>query len=130
MKETVMTDTYPYAVDARFFPILVLFGLRAKTDGVALNQDGQFLATFGWFHFATPMSNVEGAHVTNDYRWWTAVGARTSWVDDGLSFGTNTKAGVCVHFKEKVPSLFSRKGHSALTVTVQDVEGLAERLSV
>jgi len=27
-----------------------------------------------------------------------------SLADDGLSFGTNTKAGLCVHFKEKVPS--------------------------
>jgi hypothetical protein len=74
------------------------------------------------------MSNVGEAHVTKDYRWWTAIGARTSWVDDGLSFGTNYQAGVCVHFKEKVPSLFSRKGHSALTVTVRDVEGLVNAL--
>jgi hypothetical protein len=49
-------------------------------------------------------------------------------VDDGLSFGTNTNAGVCVHFKEKVPSLFRRKGHSALTVTVRDVGGLVRTL--
>ena len=123
-----MTDTFLYAVDTGFIPILVLFGLRAKTDGVTVEQDGQFSATFGWFHLETPISNVEGAHVTNDYRLWTAVGARTSWVDDGLTFGTNTNAGVCVHFKEKVPSLFRRKGHSALTVTVREVEGLVRTL--
>ncbi len=52
-----------------------------------------------------------------------------SMVDDGLSFGTNAHAGVCVHFKEKVPSLLSRKGHSALTVTVRDVEGLVAALT-
>ena len=119
-----MADRYLYAVDRRFIPVLIPFGLRARTDGVTVDEEGLFSATFGWFHLSTPISNVDDAHVTTDYRWWTAIGARTSWVDDGLSFGTNTHAGVCVHFKEKVPSVFSRKGHSALTVTVRDVEGL------
>jgi hypothetical protein len=49
-------------------------------------------------------------------------------VDDGLTFGTNTKAGVCVHFREKVPSILNRKGHSALTVTVADLDGLVQAL--
>jgi len=49
-------------------------------------------------------------------------------VDDGLTFGTNRDAGVCVHFREPVPSPLRRKGHSALTVTVDDVDGLANRL--
>ena len=124
-----MADRYLYAVDRRFIPVLIPFGLRAKTDGVTVDEEGLFLATFGWFHLSTPMSNVDDAHVTADYRWWTAIGARMSWVDDGLSFGTNNHAGVCVHFKEKVPSLLSRKGHSALTVTVRDLEGLVDALT-
>jgi hypothetical protein len=124
-----MADRYLYAVDRRFIPLLIPFGLRAKTDGVTVDEEGLFSATFGWFHISTPISNVDDAHDTTDYRWWTAIGARTSWVDDGLSFGTNAHAGVCVHFKEKVPSLFSRKGHSALTVTVRDVEGLVDALT-
>ena len=49
-------------------------------------------------------------------------------VDDGLSFGTNRDAGMCVHFAEKVPSPLSRRGHSALTVTVADLEGLTRTL--
>jgi hypothetical protein len=75
-----------------------------------------------------PLSNVAGAHLTRNYRWYTAAGARRSMVDDGLTFGTNRDAGVCVHFREPVPSPLRRKGHSALTVTVDNVEGLAERL--
>jgi len=35
---------------------------------------------------------------------------------------------VCVHFVEPVPSAMRRKGHSALTVTVADVDGLVARL--
>jgi hypothetical protein len=49
-------------------------------------------------------------------------------VDDGLSFGTNHNAGVCIHFAEKVPSPLRRSGHSALTVTVADLEGLTNAL--
>jgi hypothetical protein len=123
-----VTDTYLYEIDKRFLPVLAVFGLRPKRDGVRVGDDGVFSATFGWFHLATPLSNIEGAHVTRDYRWWTAIGARRSFSDDGLSFGTNKRAGVCVHFKEKVPSPLGRKGHSALTVTVADLEGLAQKL--
>jgi hypothetical protein len=107
---------------------LALVGVRAKTSGVILDVGGSFVATFGWLRPSTPISNIDAAHVTKNYRWWTAIGPRMSFVDDGLTFGTNTKAGVCVHFKDKVPSLLRRKGHSALTVTVSAVEGLVRDL--
>jgi hypothetical protein len=35
---------------------------------------------------------------------------------------------VCVNFGEKVPSALRRKGHSALTVTIADLDGLVARL--
>ena len=76
----------------------------------------------------TALSNIDEAHVTRDYRWWTAAGARLSLADHGLTFGTNRSAGVCVHFREPVPSPLRRKGHPALTVTVADVEGLTSLL--
>jgi hypothetical protein len=76
----------------------------------------------------TPLTNIDDAHVTRNYRWWTAAGARRSLVDDGLTFGTNRRAGVCVHFRAPVPSPLRRKGHSAITVTVADVDRLVDRL--
>ncbi len=66
--------------------------------------------------------------MTRNYRWWTAFGVRGSMADDGLSFGTNHNAGVCIHFAEKVPSRLSKSGHSALTVTVEDLDGLTRAL--
>ena len=51
-----------------------------------------------------------------------------SRADDGLTFGTNHDGGVCIHFAEKVPSALRRSGHSALTVTVADLEGLTTTL--
>jgi hypothetical protein len=123
-----MNKRFTYAIDKRYLPLLALFGLRASKDGVTLTDDGSFLATFGFVRLATPLENVTGAHITRNYRWWTSFGIRGSRVDDGLTFGTNHDGGVCIHFLEKVPSPLRRSGHSALTVTVADLEGLTKAL--
>lgn len=118
---------FPYAVDYRFAPVLLPLGVRPWKDGVTVDDD-RLVATFGLFKLATAKANVDGAHITRHYRWWTAVGVRASFSDDGLTFGTNRDAGVCIHFAEKVPSPIRRSGHSALTVTVADLDGLVEAL--
>ncbi|MCU1458889.1 MAG: hypothetical protein JWL73_2981 [Actinomycetia bacterium] len=123
-----MTQRFDYAVDRAYLPLLLPFGFRSSKDAVTVSDDGTFLATFGFLKLGTPLENITGAHITRHYRWWTAFGARGSMVDDGLSFGTNHDAGVCIHFAEKVPSPLRRKGHSALTVTVADLDGLTRAL--
>src|SRR3984957_11698711 len=123
-----MSRRFAYAIDKRYLPLLVPFGLRGSIDGVTLTDDGFLLATFGFFKIKTPLANVTDAHITRNYRWWTAFGVRGSMADDGLSFGTNHDAGVCIHFAEKVPSRLSKRGHSALTVTVEDLSGLTRAL--
>jgi hypothetical protein len=124
----MMSQHFDYAIDNRYLPVLLPFGLRRAKDGVTLTDDGTFTATFGFFKLSTPLQNITGAHITRHYRWWTAFGVRASGADDGLSFGTNHDAGVCIHFAEKVPSALRRSGHSALTVTVADLEGLTKAL--
>jgi hypothetical protein len=124
----VVTEHFGYAIDKRYLPVLLPFLLRPATDGVTLKDEGSLVATFGLFKIATPLSNIAGAHITRNYRWWTAFGVRMSRADDGLTFGTNHDAGVCIHFVEKVPSPLRRSGHSALTVTVADLEGLTTAL--
>jgi hypothetical protein len=123
-----MAEFFPYAVDNRLAAFWLPFGLRPSKDGVTITDDGMFRATFGLIRLQTPLSNIDEAHVTRNYRWWTAAGARGSLVDDGLTLGTNRNAGVCVHFREPVPSPLRRKGHSAVTVTVADVDRLVGRL--
>jgi len=123
-----MADFFAYAVDMRLVPFWLPFGLRPGRDGVTITDDGTFRATYGFMKVETPLVNIDEAHVTRNYRWWTAAGVRGSLVDDGLTFGTNRSAGVCVHFREPVPSPLRRKGHSAITVTVADVDRLVDRL--
>ena len=123
-----MAEHFGYDIDRRYLPVLLPFLVRPSKDGVTLTDEGSFIATFGLLGVVTPLSNVVGAHLTQNYRWWTAVGARLSRADDGLTFGTNNRAGVCIHFEQKVPSRLRRSGHSALTVTVVDLEGLITAL--
>ena len=78
-----MTQHFGYDIDRRYLPVLLPFLLRPSRDGVTLTDDGLFVATFGLVKITTPRANVTGAHITEDYRWWTAFGIRMSMADDG-----------------------------------------------
>jgi len=123
-----MDRHFRFDVDARFLPMLLPLGFRPSAHGVTITDEGEVVVTFGVLSLRTRLDNIEGAHITRDYRWWTAVGPRLSFADDGLTFGTNAHAGVCMHFRARVPSALRRTGHSALTVTVEDLEGLVGAL--
>ncbi len=120
--------SFPYRFDNRFKALWWPIGARADRDGVTLTDEDTFIATFGRFRLETPLENISGAHITRDYRWWTAIGTRLSFADDGLTFGTTTDHGVCVHFGERVKRVLGRKDHSAITVTVDDASGLVRAL--
>ena len=117
------TSFFPYRFDPAYRSIWRLSGARPGVDGVTIGDD-LFRATYGRKRLETPLANVTGAHVTTDYQWWKAVGMRLSFADDGLTFGTSTHGGVCVHFEERVRRVIGLKDHSALTVTVDDLDGL------
>jgi len=124
-----VTTFFKYQIDYRLAAFWAPFGVRPRKDGVSITDDERLVATFGLLKIDTPLDNVDGAHITRGYRWWTAAGARGSFVDDGLTLGTNREAGVCIHFREKVRSPLNRRGHSALTVTVADLDGLVQALT-
>ena len=114
---------FPYRFDPAFALLCRPLGVREDVDGVTLGNEA-FVATFGRKRLETPLANLTGAHATYDYHWWKALGLRLSFADDGLTFGTATHGGVCVHFAEPVHRVIGFRDHSALTVTVDDLEGL------
>ena len=124
-----MSEFYPYQFDRRFLPMWLGAGALPWRDGVTIADDEQFVATFGVLRVSTPLQNISDAHVTGPYRWWTAVGPRISFADDGLTFGTNSHAGLCIHFHNKIKRVIGFRDHSALTVTVADPHALEARLS-
>lgn len=119
---------FPYHYDLRLAPLWLAFRWPSS-QGVTLTDDGRFVARFGPLRAEASLSTVREAHITGPYRWWTAVGPRLSMADDGLTFGTNATAGVCIHFQPRLHRVIGLRDHSALTVTVDDTEGLVAALN-
>jgi hypothetical protein len=121
---------FEFAFDPRFRWVLALVGVRPDSARVFLTSD-RVVARFGPWVCDTPVANVAGVEVTGPYRWYTAIGARGSFVDRGLTFGTTPAGGVCVLFHEPVTGLepFGRIRHPGLTVTVADRQGFADALT-
>ncbi len=125
-----MTERFfPYDVDRRWLGVLAPLGLRAG-HGVTVDvENDRLVATFGWAKVTTSLSNVDHTDITGPHRWYTAVGLRLSFADDGLTMGTNHRLGLCIGFVDPVRRVIGLKDHSALWVSVADPEALAELLS-
>ena len=119
-----MSDRFfPLAFDNRWRALLKPLGVK-PTDGVTLTDDGTLRATFGRARVETPLANVRSTSISGPHRWYTAVGLRLSFKDDGLTFGSDHRRGVCIEFVERVPKVIGFRPHSALWVSVADPEGL------
>ena len=115
---------FPYRLDNRWKPLFVALGVSGD-DGVGLTDDGRLVATFGWVRVETPVDNVDHTEITGPHRWYTAVGLRLSFSDDGLTFGTNHHLGLCIAFRQAIPRVIGFRDHSDLWVSVADPAGLA-----
>jgi len=89
-------------------------------------------AHFGLWSLETPLANIAGVERTGPYALPKTLGpAHISLRDRGLTFATTSAAGLCIEFREPVPAAdpIGVLRHPALTVTVDDVEGLESALS-
>jgi len=122
------TERFVFDFDPRFRRLLAVLGIRPSNSEVVLT-DSTFTARFGRFRAHTPVANLKDVRITRDYRWFKAIGPRGSAADRGATFGTNSRAGVCVCFHEPISALSgNRQRHPGLTVTVADPEGLASAI--
>lgn len=119
-----MSEFFPYRLDRRWAPMFAALRIGAD-DGVTITDDAMLRGSFGFLKVATPLANVDHTAVTGPHRWYTAVGPRLSFADDGLTFGTNHHLGLCIGFVEKIPKVIGLRPHSALWVSVADPHGLA-----
>ena len=115
---------FPYRLDKRWTALFFALGVDDK-DGVTITVKGELIATFGRFKVKTTVANIDHTLVTGPHRWFTAVGLRLSFTDDGLTFGTNHRKGLSIAFVEKIPKVIGFKKHSTIWVSVADPEGLA-----
>lgn len=118
---------FPYELDQRWKPLFVALRL-SESDGVTITDDGVLRATYGWARVETPLSNVDHTDISGPHRWYTAVGIRLSFADDGVTFGTNHRRGVCIGFVDRIRPVIGPRRHSALWVSVADPDGLVEAI--
>jgi len=123
------TERFPFAFDPRYAWILLPLGVTPHRAEVTVG-DGGIAVRFGPWKMRTEIANIAGLEITEHYRWFRAIGIRGSLVDGGITFGSNTRRGLCVKFVEPIPSLFAggRYRHPGMTLTVADVDGLAATL--
>ncbi len=108
-------------------PVLRLFGVRSDEDAYVDLDPTTFVARFGRFEAATPITNIVSWQIEGPWRWITAIGVRMSVRHRDLTFGGTPRGGVRVDFRERV-----RVGPAripALYVTVEDMAGLGAALA-
>ncbi len=120
---------FSFAFDRRFRPPLAMAGVTPGHAHVTVTAD-RLMVRFGPWSLETGLDNIAEVCITRGYTWFKAIGTRGSFADRGLTFGTNTDAGVCVQFHQPVPGIepLGLIRHPGLTVTVADPEALATLL--
>lgn len=121
----MQVQRFGFRFQKQYVPMLAAIGVTSATAHVMVTDD-RLVARFGPWLCSTSLSNVVDVCVTGPYSAVKAIGARLSMTDRGLTFGTTTEGGVCITFDQPVTGLdpLGVLRHPALTVTVDDTEGL------
>ncbi len=124
-----MGERFDFDFDPRYLPFLGVLGITPQTAHVDLTDD-RLTARFGPWRFETPIENIKGVFITGPYQWFKAIGARGSFADHGLTFGSTTRGGVCLVLREPTPGLepTGRLRHRGVTLTVRDRKRFADAL--
>jgi len=117
-------ERFEFDFEDRWRPLLRVLGVSPDNAEVLRTPDDRLLVRFGRWSLETPLANVTGLQESGGYHWYKAIGARGSFADRGVTFGTTTEHGVCLLFAVPVPSLIGPLvHHPGMTVTVADPAG-------
>jgi len=121
---------YDFSFAAVARPMLAALGVRPATAWVAVTHD-LLDVRFGPWRVRTPLVNVFSAEPTGPLNAVTVLGPRLSLADLGLTFGSDTRGGVCIRFRRPVRGFepFGLLHHPGLTVTVTTPGLLVTRLN-
>ena len=127
-----MTETLRFEFDWRpsYRRAALLFGVTPRRAWVEVD-DVQLTVRFGWWTLSSTLDNVTGTDVTGPYAVVKTAGPpHLSLADRGITFATSGERGLCVSFRDPVPGIdpTRRIRHPGATITVADVDGLAQAL--
>jgi hypothetical protein len=123
-------ERFPFAFARSYRLSARVFGITPSTAWVDVGES-TLKARFGPWRVSTPLANIADVAITGPYAFWKTAGpARLAITDRGLTFASNGDLGVLISFASPVRGLdpLGVLRHPELTVTVADVEGLAELL--
>jgi hypothetical protein len=127
---TPRRQRFAFEFDPWLTPFALVFGVTPRTAWVDVSDD-HLEARFGLWRLRTPRHNIVGAETTGPYTWFKVAGpAHLSFKDRGVTFATNTRAGVCIRFRTPVGGVYPGLRHPALTVTVAAPDALVAALDV
>jgi hypothetical protein len=121
---------FPFAFDYPIAAPLAAVGVLPATAHVDVD-DEWFAVRFGPWRLRTPVGNLGAAHLTGPYNAFRVLGTHISFADRGVTFGTNTRQGLCVAFHEPVSAALpgGLLRHPAATVTVAEPERLRAQIA-
>lgn len=108
------------------------FGVTPATSFIRVTEEN-LEVRFGLWTVRTPLTNVVGYERSGPYAFAKVAGpARLSFADKGLTFATNTRAGVCLKFATPIRGIdpLGLIRHPGLTLTPVDIEGFLAALPV
>ena len=121
---------FDFAWEPRYRAAGLAFGVTPRTAWVEVS-DTELRVRYGWWRLRSPLSNISGVEVSGSFAFVKTAGPpHLSFSDRGISFATNSRAGLCVSFIEPVPGIDPTKRivHPGATITVADVAGLAQAI--
>ncbi|MCC6830886.1 MAG: hypothetical protein IT200_06035 [Thermoleophilia bacterium] len=107
-------------------PFLLAWGVRRGRAYLEVDGD-RLVARFGFWSLQTDLANVASWEISGPWRWWRAIGLRSSWPFRDFSFDTTDRAGITFFFW--APVRFARifRAHT-LTATPGDLFNLGRLL--
>jgi hypothetical protein len=127
---TSVGSNFAFRFERRYLIAGRPFGITPARTAIVV-ADGRLRCRFGPWRVDTLLANITKASLTGPYAFIKTAGpARLGLTDRGLTFATNSRAGVCLEFAEPITGIdpFGKIRHPNLTLTPADCAGLATAL--
>jgi hypothetical protein len=127
---TSSESRFPFQFERRYAIAGRLFGVTEARTAIVVT-DSHLHARFGPWRIDTALTNLTRVSLTGPYAFLKTAGpAHLGLTDRGLTFATNSHAGVCMEFAEPITGIdpFGQIRHPNLTLTPGDCAGLAAAL--
>ncbi len=129
LKMAPAAERFGFRFEPLMLPLAAPFGVLPATTSVEVGED--VVIRFGPWRMRFPRADVTGVEQTTDYKLIKVAGPpHLSFADRGITFATNRQAGLCIQLARPHRGIdpLGLLRHPGATVTVDDIDGLAEAL--